>query len=315
MLNKLLIALLTVVCSLQDAAALSLRTNTAEASELRRRNVDGEVSGGDSPGADGSASENEGCLDACTELAPCAGETRKQRIARNRRLRKELKDGMDAEEVVVNKYIRTMDFALMIPMMCFYVFFGWLNQGHWQNPEYAGSEMIDGVKISSGNEDARVGQMPTWLRGTTVILTMMSMFSLFRHAFDGAPVLKALGSTYKVMQTFGRWIFLTRWCLAFQMLHFMALGALAIKPDLWPLAGITPGCAPISGAIGSFVTVQFFSLVYPTRRFLDEIEDMKKLGYPQLWFYNMFTHSLPLPLAIFDAVFLEVLYIFDFMIQ
>lgn len=199
-------------------------------------------------------------------------------------LKKATWEGMSDEEKVANNYMRTMDFVLMVPLICFYLFFGWLNQDGWQN-DGTTKQVIDGITITSRDldHDVTLGTAPTWLRASTVFLAMMSMVSLFRHAFESAPVFKARGATYEVMQLFGRWTFLTRWCLAFQCVHHTSCAALAIKPDLWPLAGFVPANAPVSGAVGSFVTVQFFSLVYPTARFLDEIEDMKKLGYPQIW--------------------------------
>ena len=71
--------------------------------------------------------------------------------------------------------------------------------------------------------------MPTWVRVVTVVLGCASVYSLLLHIFKMAPLLKSNPSMFKVVRVFGRWAFLTRWCLAFQCVHHVCCAVIAVR--------------------------------------------------------------------------------------
>jgi len=64
-----------------------------------------------------------------------------------------------------------------------------------------------------------------------------------------------------VMSYIGRWVFLTRHCLALQAIHLLLSLAAGVSGSA-RLLHLTEGVAVWIGALGWFVTIQFFSLVY-----------------------------------------------------
>ena len=59
--------------------------------------------------------------------------------------------------------------------------------------------------------------------------------------------------------------------------------------------------SPVIGAVGMFVTIQFFVLIYPWPAFDEGLQILLNDGFDSRWLYQV-THMTCAPLAIYDAV-------------
>lgn len=99
----------------------------------------------------------------------------------------------------------------------------------------------------------------------------------------------------------GRWLFLTRHCLALQALHLL-LSLVASIGELQGLARLTDGMTLFMSMLGCFVTVQYFVLVHSHPTFQEKCADCAAWDPPYKFREIMIiTHVFALPLALLDA--------------
>eukprot|EP00929_Paragymnodinium_shiwhaense_P063260 TRINITY_DN31615_c0_g1_i1.p1 TRINITY_DN31615_c0_g1~~TRINITY_DN31615_c0_g1_i1.p1 ORF type:complete len:277 (+),score=23.19 TRINITY_DN31615_c0_g1_i1:57-887(+) len=84
---------------------------------------------------------------------------------------------------------------------------------------------------------------------------------------------------YRACRVFSRWIFLTRHVMALQSVHLIASFVGVFWQISW-LVQMTDGMTYLVGSLGSFITTQFFLLVWPSPQFAAHADLMEKKGRP-----------------------------------
>ncbi len=144
----------------------------------------------------------------------------------------------------------------------------------------------------------------------SLISYMLSINVVCLH-FDGMPVLKkCMVERYAKVRVLGRWVFLTRWCIAFQFWHTTASTIMVLLPDSSTIIRITAAMSPIISTIGLYTTIMFFLLLSirggggdsPMRIFI-------ATTHPRLMYGKVFLHMVPGILSILDVVVVQPEYI------
>lgn len=129
-------------------------------------------------------------------------------------------------------------------------------------------------------------------------MALLACFIFFLHTQTLPP--KQDDAVFNATKYLGRWLFLTRHCLAFQASH-MLLSVLASLLQSTHLARLTDGSTLFMSILGCFVTVQYFMLVHRHPSFQEKCQMCAKWDPPYKFKQIMiFTHSFALPLAILD---------------
>ncbi|CAE8669359.1 unnamed protein product [Polarella glacialis] len=101
----------------------------------------------------------------------------------------------------------------------------------------------------------------------------------------------------------GHWLFLTQHCLVLQAIH-VALSLLASAAELESLQRLTDGLSLFVGALGCFVTVQYFALVHRHPDFKELCATLAQRSPPYDLSKLMIALHVPaLPLAFLDIGF------------
>eukprot|EP00930_Biecheleria_cincta_P004218 TRINITY_DN105116_c0_g1_i1.p1 TRINITY_DN105116_c0_g1~~TRINITY_DN105116_c0_g1_i1.p1 ORF type:complete len:266 (+),score=29.35 TRINITY_DN105116_c0_g1_i1:70-867(+) len=130
-------------------------------------------------------------------------------------------------------------------------------------------------------------------------MAFVACFVFFMHTQTLPP--KQEDAVFNASKYLGRWLFLTRHCLAFQASH-MLLSVLASLCQSTHLARLTDGLTLVMGMLGCFVTVQYFMLVHSHPSFQEKSQTCAKWNPPYKFKEVMiFTHSFALPLALLDV--------------
>lgn len=105
-------------------------------------------------------------------------------------------------------------------------------------------------------------------------LAFVSLIPLFMHS-QGLPCPRKDQAAYEVQQKMGQWVYLTRHCLTLQFWHQVFSLLRAWAPSL---AAVTNGLSVCMGALGAFVTIQYFALVVPAEGFKEECKQWAEKG-------------------------------------
>lgn len=105
-------------------------------------------------------------------------------------------------------------------------------------------------------------------------LAFVSLIPLFMHS-QGLPCPRKDQAAYEVQQKMGQWVYLTRHCLTLQFWHQVFSLLCAWAPSL---AAVTNGLSVCMGALGAFVTIQYFALVVPAEGFKEECKQWAEKG-------------------------------------
>lgn len=110
---------------------------------------------------------------------------------------------------------------------------------------------------------------------------------------------------YHSMKCIGRWLFLTRHCVALQAVH-MVLSACGAAMGNDYLQKLSYGMTLVIAALGSFVTIQFFTLVHNHPDYLKKCDSMKnKRGFFGLLTFRSYVAAFHVPalaIALFDVL-------------
>eukprot|EP00927_Polykrikos_kofoidii_P058123 TRINITY_DN52467_c0_g1_i1.p1 TRINITY_DN52467_c0_g1~~TRINITY_DN52467_c0_g1_i1.p1 ORF type:complete len:318 (-),score=33.29 TRINITY_DN52467_c0_g1_i1:48-1001(-) len=107
---------------------------------------------------------------------------------------------------------------------------------------------------------------------------------------------------YTAMRVLGQWIFLTRHCLALQFMH-VACSFVAAALHWWFLEILVSGMTLLIGALGCFVTIQYFTLCHFHPDFVKKRAQMMSRTPPHdSGRVQVIVHVPALPLALLDLV-------------
>lgn len=124
-------------------------------------------------------------------------------------------------------------------------------------------------------EDALYEAAPeTFITGLRLVLAIVACFVLFLHS-QAVPKPSKDADAFYVQKKIGHWVYLTRHCIAMQAWHQV----LTLLAPLSPMLGaMTNGLCICVGALGWFVTMQYFSLVVPHEGFKAECKKWQERG-------------------------------------
>lgn len=105
-------------------------------------------------------------------------------------------------------------------------------------------------------------------------LAFVAFVPLFMHS-QAIPCPRKDQAAFEVQKKMGQWIYLTRHCLTLQFWHQVFSLLCSWSPYL---AATTNGLSVCIGALGAFVTIQYFALVVPAEGFKEECKQWAEKG-------------------------------------
>mmetsp|Transcript_20742 Transcript_20742/g.58341 ORF Transcript_20742/g.58341 Transcript_20742/m.58341 type:complete len:318 (-) Transcript_20742:38-991(-) len=151
--------------------------------------------------------------------------------------------------------------------------------------------------------EAPLPEVPAGILAAQLVLTALALHNLYMELFVIVKVVKADESTFFVGKgPLGRWIWMTHQIIGIQAVHF-AFSLLAPLLNRRLALG-TYRLSVLLGGLGTFVTIQFFFLVYPTSAFTEEC----RVWAPRVPQYRLIQSYLHLPqllLAVSDVCLLK----------
>lgn len=146
--------------------------------------------------------------------------------------------------------------------------------------------------------------LPMVLLVGQAVLAFIGFVTFFYHT-QGWPS-KAEDDIYHAMKYIGRWLMLTRHCMILQAVH-LSLSFYGAATNNSYVLRLTYGATYWVGALGWFVTIQFFTLVFNNKDFVAKCKEMSTkrglCGLVDFRGFNAWLHVPALPLAVCDVVF------------
>jgi len=188
--------------------------------------------------------------------------------------------GYTRKELELNHSIKKRDYFFFPLFLALYLFGGWALSARQVDVPHATEQSV-------------------FLSG---ICALVSGFVIHQHR-NVIPTPKEENEHFLVVKSVGRWIFLTRQCLALGFIH-MTSTFLAYTGILPSLVLYTYSMTLLIAGLSIFVTIQYFILVWPHPDFAADVIKWRKLGIP----FGLVCGFVHVPcgfIAIFDILILR----------
>mmetsp|Transcript_44248 Transcript_44248/g.85060 ORF Transcript_44248/g.85060 Transcript_44248/m.85060 type:complete len:301 (+) Transcript_44248:46-948(+) len=147
-------------------------------------------------------------------------------------------------------------------------------------------------------QDAEYAEPPLFVLVIQGVLAVVGLFAFSLSTSLLPPNISE--DLYHVQKYIGGWVFLTRHCLILQSVHLVVTFVASVGHFAF-LACMTNSIALVIGALGLFVTIQYFSLVHNHPEFVGMCEERMKRDPPDnCRKKNFWLHAFALPLAVLD---------------
>lgn len=140
-----------------------------------------------------------------------------------------------------------------------------------------------------------------------LVLALVSFLMLFSGFFRWP---QKEDNTYHAKRYLGRWLFLTRHCIIYQVSH-LSLSFIGTVFEIAFIQRLVYGSTLWVGALGFFVTIQFFLLVWNNPKFVETCDKMEAAGHRcfcgliSFRGYDALIHIPPICLSICDVTLVK----------
>jgi len=190
-------------------------------------------------------------------------------------------NGLNPKEIARRDHNRWLD-TLVMPLF-----------GLWYLVQ-ASAVVTPGASLTAATA-APVAPAALLLRG---VLAAVAAYAFLVHAY-GFPAPVETQEAFIAQTKIGRWVYLTRHCLALQAWHQVL--SLFSNASPW-INALTHGMCIWISALGCFVTIQYFALVVPSTSMKEECQRWRDRGV-QFQEVGFLVHITGLPVAVLDLLF------------